>query len=261
MKPFPGGGPITEVLKTVEKAFKLVEMIAEQPMTFTEMMTKAGSNKATLYRFLSTFERLGYVKKNQQEKYHLSQQWFQIALKASSHLDIIQIARPYLESITETVNESSFLAQLSFEQVQYVEKIESKSAARIVVNIGRKAPLYCVASGKLFLAHFDEKQLEDYFARNELKPMTANTITRKQDLLKELVNIRTNGYAVDDEEWEEGLKGISFPIYNARQEMVFALSVSALSYRFSEDIMEQSIKLGLEAVKEISLRLGFTHVT
>ncbi|MED4203802.1 IclR family transcriptional regulator [Neobacillus mesonae] len=252
--------PFSEVLKTVEKAFKLIEMIAEQPMTFTEMMMKADSNKATIHRFLSTFEQLGYVTKDHQEKYYLSQQWFQIALKASSHLDLLPIARPYLESITETVKESTFLALLAGDQVQYVEKIESKSAARIVVNIGQKAPLFCVASGKVYLAHFDDKQLQKYLHRNELEPCTENTITSKQALLKELKQIRTNGYAIDNEEWEKGLKGISFPIFNARQELVCALSISGLSYRFNEDVVKQAITLGLDAAKEISLRLGFTNV-
>ncbi|MEK5520286.1 hypothetical protein B5V89_17140 [Heyndrickxia sporothermodurans] len=259
MKPNTGVIPFAEVLKTVEKAFKLVEMLAEKPMTFTEMVSKAKSNKATIHRFLSTFDQLGYITKDHQEKYYLSQQWLQIAQKASDNLDLNSIARPYLQSIAEKVNESTFLAQFVGDQVLYVEKMESQSAARIVLGVGKHAPLYCVASGKLYLAHLTEKQLDSYFLRNKLEAHTENTITSRTQLIVELEKVRKNGYAIDREEWEKGLKGIAFPIYNARNELAGALCVAGLSYRFDDEVMEKAIILGKHATKDLSLRLGFIN--
>lgn len=249
----------SEAIKTVEKAFKILEMIAEKPMTFTELLLKTKSNKATIHRFLSTFEQIGYVTKDHQEKYFLSQQWFQIAMKAKDQLDIVDVARPYLNSIAEHACESTLLAQFAGDQVLYVEKIESNLAARIVLDVGKQAPLYCVASGKLRLAYYSEKQLDIYFARNNLKPHTENTITNKELLFLELEKIRENGYAVDREEWEKGLKGIAFPIFNARRELAGALCVAGLSYRFHDELMKESIILGKQASKDISMRLGFLN--
>ncbi|USK31014.1 helix-turn-helix domain-containing protein [Bacillus sp. CMF21] len=79
----------------------ILEVIAQKPMTFIELVEKLDSNKATVHRFLSSLEQLGYITKNRQEKFILSQKWFQLAFQAQDQLDIVKTARPFLESISQ----------------------------------------------------------------------------------------------------------------------------------------------------------------
>ncbi|WP_286166095.1 IclR family transcriptional regulator [Peribacillus frigoritolerans] len=247
----------SEVIKTVEKSFGILEVIAQKPMTFIELVEKLDSNKATVHRFLSSLEQLGYITKNNQEKFILSQKWFQLAFQAQDQLDIVETARPFLESIAYKVQESVLLAQYLGDQVLYVEKVETNLAARIVLDVGKQAPLHCVASGKLYLAHLSPQLLERYLSKNPLKSFTENTITEKESLLPELKKIYERGYATDQEEWEKGLKGISFPIFNGRKELAGALCIAGLAFRFTDEQIEDIIEPALCATQEISKRLGY----
>ncbi|WHZ60070.1 helix-turn-helix domain-containing protein [Metabacillus sp. CT-WN-B3] len=96
-----GGFYLQRGYKTVEKSIGILEVIAQKPMTFIELVEKLDSNKATVHRFLSSLEQLGYITKNRQEKFILSQKWFQLAFQAQDQLDIVKTARPFLESISQ----------------------------------------------------------------------------------------------------------------------------------------------------------------
>lgn len=244
-------------IKTVEKAFLILEEIADGPKTFTELISLMKSNKATIHRFLTTLEKLGYIAKNHQDKYQLSAKIHSLGARGIDQLNLLEIARPFLIQLANEVNESVVIAGYTNDKVFYLDKIESPSSLRIVVEAGKSAPLYTVASGKLYLAHLNEKELELYFQKHPLKSITQSTITNVDQIRLELAEIKTKGYAVDHEEWEEFLRGVAFPIYDHSNQLISALCIAGVSYRFTNEKVNSIVTRASEIAAEISSLLRY----
>lgn len=246
-------------VKAAEKTMDILELIAEKPRSFSELIELMDSNKATIYRFITTLEDKGYVYKNQNDCYQLTLKLYSLGKTEIERHDLLGIAKPFLLKLVKEVKESVLISIFSKDTVYYLDKIEWNSALRIVVEPGRTAPLYCVASGKLYLSHFSDNELDDYFNKHPLKPFTGNTITDIYTLKNELVKIRDQGFAIDNEEWEEYLRGVAFPIYDYSNKMVAALSISGVSYRFSEEKIYSIVGEVTKITKKISELLGYVN--
>lgn len=217
------------------------------------------SNKATIHRFVTTLEKQGYIFKNQYDRYQLTQKLHSLGKKGIEQYSLLEIAKPFLIKLANEANESAVISSFEKDNVYYLDKIESPSALRIVVEPGKAAPLYSVASGKLYLAHLGEEELEAYFTRQTLTAITKNTITNIDLMKDELKKIREQGFAIDHEEWEEYLRGVAFPIYDYSNNMVAALSIAGVSYRFT---LEKVYSIAGEAsviAKKISRLLGYVE--
>lgn len=226
----------------------ILELISNRPSTFIELVELMNSNKTTIYRFLTTLETLGYIKKNEDHRYYLTSKFHSIGMNNY----FIESIKPYLKKLAHDVKESIVIATYSNNQVYYLEKIESPLAHRIVVTPGESAPLYCVASGKLFLAHLTDEELEKYFKKVQLRAITGNTITSKEQLINEIKKIRKQGFAVDHEEWQPYLRGVAFPIYNHSKQMIASLAIAGVSYRLTEEKLTTVVPKGLKTAELIS---------
>lgn len=254
-----GGSKIELSIKTVEKALRILEEIAEKPKSFFELIDIMNSNKATIHRFVTTLEKQGYIFKNQDDRYQLTQKLHSLAMQAMEKYNLLEIAKPFLVKLANKSNESAVISSFTNDTVYYLDKIESPSALRIVVEPGEGAPLYCVASGKLYLAHLDDEEVEAYFNRQPLIGITKNTITRIDQMKGEIMKIREQGFAVDHEEWNEYLRGVAFPIYDYSNKMVAALSIAGVSYRFTIQKVFEIEKEATEIAKQISKLLGYVE--
>lgn len=235
---------------------RILEDIADRPKKFAELIDSMKSNKATIHRFVTTLENLGYIQKNEQDCYQITQKVHSLGMKGFFQVHLIEIIKPYLKDLANEINESTFITSYSNDKVYYLEKIESPSTLRIVVNPGESAPLYCTASGKLYLAHLSENELEAYFERQQLMPITENTILNKEKLKSELAIIRHQGYAIDNEEWQQYLRGVAFPIYNYLNQIKGSLSIAGVSYRFTDDKIASVVPKAFELSKKITNLLG-----
>lgn len=215
------------------------------------------SNKATIHRFVTTLEKLGYIAKNHHDKYQLTPKIHSLGARGIEQVNLLEIARPFLLELANEVNESVLIAAYTNQTVFYLDKIESPSTLRIVVEAGKSAPLYSVASGKLYLAHLNEEELELYFRKHPLTPVTKNTITNIEKMKEELAEIKANGYAVDHEEWEEFLRGVAFPIYDYSNQLISALCIAGVSYRFTQEKVLQIVSRAAEIAAEISSLLRY----
>lgn len=256
MKPKKGGGHIEKNIKTVEKAMMILEEIAERPKTFSELVVLMKSNKATIHRFVSTLENLGYISKDARLRYQLTSKVYSMVTRNVFQYKLREVAIPYLQMLANEIEESTAIATYTGDDVYYLDKVESSAAAlRIVVEPGKTAPLYCVASGKLYLAHLSERELEAYFERQQLKAFTENTITSREALREEIAKIKVNGYALDREEWEKYLQGMAFPIYDYSRNLVAALGVAGFSYRLTDEKISLIVEKATKIASEISYQL------
>jgi IclR family transcriptional regulator, KDG regulon repressor len=238
---------------------RILEAIAEKPRSFSELIDLMNSNKATIYRFITTLENQGYIYKNQNDRYQLTLKLYALGKKEIERYNLLEVAKPFLVELVNKVNETVVISSFTNDAVHFLDKIEWNSTLRIVVEPGNSAPLYCVASGKLYLSHFSDEQLDDYFNRQELSPFTSNTITNIDEMKAEIAKIRSCNYAIDNQEWEEYLRGMAFPIYDYSNTMVAALSISGVSHRFSDEKIFSIVGEGAQIARKISGLLGYVE--
>ncbi|MFC0560625.1 IclR family transcriptional regulator [Halalkalibacter alkalisediminis] len=243
--------------KSVEKAFEIIEALSVSPLTPSDLSSHLGINRSTLHRFLQNLEDLEYVEKLPDHRIRLSHRFIRIGLQAQTHFNFLTIAKPIMKAFAEEIGESVLIASFNGYKVTYLEKEESSQTVRIVVDAGSQSPPYTVASGKLFLSELSEKDLNLFFKRTQLKSYTKNTITDEDELRKELKKIKEQEVAIDDEEYELGLKGFASPIRDVSGSTIGALCVAGVSIRFDKRKTLETIELLKQYSREISFQLGY----
>jgi IclR family pca regulon transcriptional regulator len=109
----------------------------------------------------------------------------------------------------------------------------------VALNTGSRLPAYCTSLGRVMLAHLAPDALDAYFAKAKLKPMTDKTVTNQKRLREILLQVRQDGYAINDEELELGLRSIAVPVRGATGQVLAALNVGAQASRVSADRMRE----------------------
>jgi IclR family KDG regulon transcriptional repressor len=252
-----------EPVKAVNKTIGLLEALAQhEELGVTELAERAGMHKSTAYRFLSTLKELGYVRQNTaNERYGLTLKLFELGSSVLARMELWEQAHPVMEQLAEQTRETVHLAVLDEGRPVYLGKFESTQALRVSMSsrIGQSAPVYCTGVGKLLLAHAPPEQAEQILDREELRRFTAHTITDRLLLARELDNIRRQGFALDDEEHEVGVRCVAAPVRNRQGATVAALSISMPSVRLPDSEVSRYRELVTRAAEEISQRIGAAH--
>ncbi|MFW5485532.1 MAG: IclR family transcriptional regulator [Spirochaetaceae bacterium JB067] len=244
-------------------------LAVERTMTILEYLAKNGANnlstiskdisihKSTLYRFLHTLCSMGYVYKNSEsENYSLTQKMNRFLNMGSKYSLLHQFAVPVMEQLSELTKETIHLATLEDLHIKYIYKIESTLSLRVVTSShrGGGAPLYCTGLGKALLSRCDKEQQAKILLSLTYEKKTKNTITDPLVLSKELQRIREQGYAIDNEEHEEGIYCIASPIQNSLKVPIAAVSITGPASRMIQKKEEYS-KLIKEKVAQIEQHL------
>jgi DNA-binding IclR family transcriptional regulator len=160
----------------------------------------------------------------------------------------------------EATRETVHLGLLEGREVVYADKIECPQTIRMYSRVGRRSPLYCTALGKALLTYQAEPVLRDLI-RSGLPRYTARTITAASRLRAELKRIREEGYALDNEEFEEGLRCVAAPIRNHVEAVVASVGIAGPATRLEPARLPALIKYVKEAAEAVSAALGFRGTT
>jgi DNA-binding IclR family transcriptional regulator len=158
--------------------------------------------------------------------------------------------------VAET-EETAHLCILEGTHVIYIDKIEPARSVRMITRIGASNPVYCTSVGKAILAFLPEERLADLLPRIHFERFTHRTISTPEALRVEIEKTRRRGYAVDDEELEEGLRCIAVPVLDAQRLPIAAVSVSGPSFRVTAQKLPQIANHLLQCVRAISADMGF----
>lgn len=175
---------------------------------------------------------------------------------AASRIDLNKLGTPYLLKLMQKVEETCFIGVLSGDEIVYIAKENCERTITTSANIGSRKPVYCTGLGKAFLTFLPEEESSEIIDRIELKPFTEHTITDKQELKKEIEQFRIQGYAVDNQEIEQGLWCMAVPIYDNTGHMKAAISVSGLKQRMVEK-KDLLINEMLKTARHLSRDLGY----
>jgi len=246
------------LVPALEKGLTLLEYMAKtnQALRITDIHEQLGIPKTTVFMLLSTLESMGYIEKVDENRYRATLKIYNLGMQVLEKNDVIGIARPYMEDLAERFRYTVHLAILSNDSAVYIEKVNGPSFVQFNTKVGQAMPLHCSAVGKALVAYLPEEQLKEMFSRKPLVRYTENTITNLEEFISHLAHVREQGYAVEDEEGESGIRCIGCPIFNNKLEVAAAMSVTAVradlpAVRFHE--VGMAIK---EACDKISASLG-----
>ncbi len=247
---------------SVQKTMTLLETLSmQEEVGVTELAEAVGGNKSTVYRFLNTLMGLGYVRQNSKnEKYSLTLKLFQIGVQALNRLDLHKAALPVMEELAEISQETIHLASMEDNRIFYLDKIESPLSLRVAMASaqGRFARPYCTGVGKTILSWLESEKKEAMLREITWESRTESTITNRNDLEKNLDEIRKNGFGFDMEENEQGVRCVAAPIFNRQGDICGAISISGPSVRMSDQRLQELSAATVKAGKEISSVLGAT---
>lgn len=247
-------------IQSAERIFNILELLADKgEMGLLELSEELSLNKSTVHRMLSSLIYMGYAKQNEStQKYALSFKIVNMAGKLLERTNILPIARPYLEALSSLSGETVHLVQREGNHILYIDKVEATTGSiRMVSRVGMIHPMYCSGVGKAIMATMSEEAIARIWNESIIEKKTEHTITDFEELKKVLEKIRMQGYALDNEENELGVRCIAACIYDYHRDVKYAFSISGPVSRMTEEHIQKLSKDVLRVQKELSAELGY----
>ncbi|MEV4455595.1 IclR family transcriptional regulator C-terminal domain-containing protein [Microbispora sp. NPDC049633] len=199
-------------------------------LTLSEVARKTGLTRAAARRFLLTLAGLGYVRTDGR-LFALSPRVLELGYAYLSSLSLPEVALPHLERLAAEVHESASVSVLDDTDIVYVARVPTARIMRVTIAIGTRFPAYCTSMGRVLLAGLSPEDLGAYLARADLRRLTSHTATSPTALRTALDEVRAQGWALVDQELEEGLRSIAAPIRGRDGRVVAAVNVSSHASR------------------------------
>jgi IclR family KDG regulon transcriptional repressor len=248
--------------KTLIKGLKLLEFVAsrKQPASTTEISKEIGLSRTTTYRLLSTLESEGYLQRDPGGRFSLGLAVAKLQEKRRDRLGLVETARLPLQALCDETGETAVLAQLMGNEIMDIAKIESPRSVRIHARIGSLIPAHCTATGKAILAYLPENKIQALYSAAALSTCTENSVRDLDTLIKNLAVIRGQGYAVEENEYEIGMKCIAAPIFSEDNEVIAAIGIAGLTFRIDERNTSEIVKAVVEQALTVSTSLKMSSL-
>lgn len=238
----------------------------QNPLSVADVATRTDLSRAAARRCLHTLTVLGYAHRDG-STYELSPSILSLGYAYVGSTALTRAAQPVLERVAEQLHESSSLAVLDGDEIVYVARAATRRILSIGLSVGTRLPAFCTSMGRVLLAHLDDETRKRYLARVKLVAHTPRTVTDRAELRAVLDKVRTQHFALVDQELELGLRSIAMPIYGGQGEVVAAINVGVHVGRGDARTLEREFLPVLKAAsQEISALLSprrpaITHKT
>lgn len=246
------------MLRSVSNALAVLEAFTpDRPeLGVTELATRLGLGKSTVHRLLVTLAQRGYVRKDpESDRYRLGLKALEVGALVAAQLTIREAVAPFLRRLLDATRETIHLGVLDGGDVVYIDKLESQQALQMYSRVGRRAPAHCTALGKALLAFQPDDALARLL-RRRLPAHTPRTLTDPARLREELGRVRQAGVAVDDEEFEVGLKCVAAPLRDHTGRVVASLGLAGPAVRLPSRRVAALADLVRATAGEASAALG-----
>lgn len=246
------------ILQTADRALNILELLAKESMTATDIQNKLGLNKSTVHRLMMTLLNRGFVERNEQTGiYQIGLKMVEISSIRLNHVELKTEALPYLHQLANKLNQSIQLAIYDAGEAVFIEKVEKYQSFHMYCQIGKRIPLYCSAVGKSLLLDRSESEIREIMADVVYESFTEHTLTDIDALLEDLQAGRRDGYTKDSAEHEENVHCVAMPIFDYRGKIVAAASVTGFSEKVYAEEGERARKALKITCDAISARLGY----
>lgn len=245
-------------IQVADRLFGALEFLAENGSAgVMEVSSALGLNKSTAHRVLNSLIYMGYARQNEENgRYEPSLKIVDVANKVMKHVDIVQVVRPYLRKLMELTDETVHFVERDGVDAVYIDKVESyRNGIQMVSRIGSRIPLYCSGVGKAIAADLDIGEVEAIWKSSRITALTPHTITDFDTYCRELEEVRKNGYALDNEENEAGVRCIAVSLKDYIGRVRYAFSISAPVSRMDDKRMRHLAKCILEIKEQIEKQI------
>jgi IclR family transcriptional regulator, pca regulon regulatory protein len=226
-------------------------------MTISQLSVKTGLSRAAVRRCLYTLTKLGFAGAEDGSRYSLRPRMLTLSHTYTTSNTLSTAAQPILERMSAALRESFSVATLDGEDIVYIARTQVNRVMAVDLHIGSRLPAYCTSMGRILLAYLPTEQLEQYLAKVDLIPHTTRTITSVEKLRLALRNVRRNGYALCDQEYEVGLRSLAVPVFASSGRVVATLNLSGNAPRLSVLEMQSRYLTHLRnAANELSVFLN-----
>jgi IclR family pca regulon transcriptional regulator len=209
-------------------------------MTLSQVAARAGLTRSTARRFLLTLSELGYVRMDG-KLFRLTPRVLDLGFAFLASNRLPELVQPYLERISAEVHESCSLCVLEGRDVVYLASVPAKRILSAGQSVGTRRPAYVTSMGRVLLAGLTDSELSEYLVAARFERLTGSTVTDPAALREIVASVRAQGYALVDQELEEGLRSIAVPILGRGQQTLAAITVCGHANRVGNEEMVQRI--------------------
>jgi IclR family acetate operon transcriptional repressor len=237
-------------VQSIARAFSLLEIIADHAgaMTLSVLAAESGLPIPTIHRLVRTLVDLGYLRQDMNRQYLLAPRLIRLGQSSGAMLNVW--AKPHLDRLVHDLGESANLAMLDGDEIVYVAQAQSQRAMRMFTEVGRRVLPHCTAVGKAIMARMAHEEVEALLHRTGMPEHTPNTLTSPEAFAQALEWVSEHGYAVDNEEQEQGVRCVAVAVPDVPTRL--GLSVSGPTSRMTEATIEQAVPILRSAAAALS---------
>src|SRR3954454_7169630 len=223
-----------DFVQSLERGLMVVRAFdaEHRELGLSEVARATGLTRAAARRFLLTLVELGYMHFDG-GRFSLRPRFLELGFAYLSSLTLPEVAEPHLEALVERINESSSLSVLDDTDIVYVARVPTRRIMSITLAVGSRLPAYATSMGRVLLAALPDADLEERLERIDVRPLTARTLASRDALRTVIDQVRRQGYAITDQELEEGLRSLALPVHASSGATVALLNISAHASRAS----------------------------
>lgn len=247
-------------VQSIDRVLDIIEALSASPLglTLSDLAAETGLHVSTAHRLVAALSDRGYARKDLANgRYRLTLRLFEVGSRVSRVLGLSAVSKQFLDELADYSQEVVHLVERDGNDIVYLYKSEPlQPLVRMSSSIGCRNPMYCTGVGKSILAFLPLAEAERIWKETDIQSFTDYTITDWSVMRRELQEIRRQGYALDNEEHEPGVRCIAAPIFDWENQPVGAISVSAPVFRMDTEAVDRISRQLLSSTKEISRLLG-----
>jgi IclR family transcriptional regulator, pca regulon regulatory protein len=248
----------SDFVQSLERGLAVIRAFdgEHRELTLTEVARIAGLTRAAARRFLLTLVELQYMHLAG-GRFSLRPRVLELGYAYLSSLTLPEVAQPHMEALVAKVNESCSISVLDDTDIVYLVRVPTRRIMSITLAVGTRLPAYATSMGRVLLAGLPDAELEDRLERIELRRLTPRTVTSREELAGVLRTVGKQGYALVDQELEEGLRSVAVPIQGPAGAVSAALNISVHASRASmATVRREFLPLALQTARAIEGDLG-----
>lgn len=232
----------SDFVQSLERGLAVIRAFdrSHPELSLSEVAAATGVTRAAARRFLLTLAELGYVRSDGRF-FSLSPRVLELGYAYLSSLSLPEVAEPHLEQLATEVNESSSVSVLDGFDVVYVARVPTSRIMTVSISVGTRFPAYATSMGRVLLAALPDEELEAYLKDIRLDRLTSRTIGSAAALRTELQRVRAQGWALVDQELEEGLRAVAAPIRDRAGRVVAAVNLSSHAGRTTLEAIRRDL--------------------
>ena len=248
-------------VQSIGRGFAILEEIARNRdgIGLAELSKRVGLHNSTTFHLVKTMVSLGYVRQLKDSKrYRVGRPLFALAASALDEVEMMSLATPVLEDLSRETGEAAHFSVRMGDAVVVLARTGGQGAFQLTDRVGVVRPAHCTALGKIMLAALSAEQFERYLARAELKALTGKSITAREQLTREIIEVRRLGMAFDDGEFDSELRCVAVPVRDFSGHVTGAIGISGPVWRLSIEGLQKRARTVRAAADRLSAEFGYT---